>query len=255
MTMNKFYGSAIVAFTLALAVSGTGALAQGGLFDKGQDMLKGLGLGGDGSKGTSSNLSNADISSGLIEALKVGTERVVSTLGRTDGFNADKDVHIPLPKTLDRVKKALKPLGMASMAEDLELRLNRAAEAAVPRAKKLFWDAIQAMTMDDVRAIYDGPKDAATQYFKKQMSAPLAKDMTPIVHDEMGKAGAIQSYDNMMGQYKSIPFVPDARANMTEYVVQKGIEGVFFYLGKEEAAIRTNPAARTTDILKKVFGG
>lgn len=252
--MEKFFRSVIVAFFVTLAMPSAGALAQGGLFDKGQDMLKGLGLGGSGSQGSSGALSNADITSGLIEALKVGTERVVSTLGRTDGFNADKNVHIPLPKTLERVKKALQPLGMASMAEDLELRLNRAAEAAVPRAKKLFWDAINAMTMDDVRAIYNGPKDAATQYFKRQMSAPLAKEMTPIVHDEMGKAGAIQSYDKMMGQYKTIPFVPDARANLTEYVVEKGIEGVFFYLGKEEAAIRTNPAKRTTEILKKVFG-
>ncbi len=78
--------------------------------------------------------------------------------------------------------------------------------------------------------------------------------MTPIVHDEMGRAGAIQSYDRMMGQYKSIPFVPDARANLTEYVVEKGIEGVFFYLAREEAAIRENPAKRTTAILQKVFG-
>ena len=239
---------------ILLACPVQGVQAQGGFFDKGQDMLKGLGRGGSGSKGAAGVLSNADIASGLIDALKVGTERVVGTLGRADGFNNDKDVHIPLPKTLNTVKKALKPLGMAGMAEDLELRLNRAAEAAVPRAKKLFWDAIKAMTMDDARGILNGPKDAATQYFKKQMSAPLAKDMSPIVHDEMGKAGAIQSYDKMMGQYRSIPFVPDARANLTEYVVEKGMEGVFFYLAKEEAAIRTNPAKRTTAILQKVFG-
>ncbi len=253
-TMNKFSRTAVAAFLLVLAAPAGGAFAQGGLFDKGQDIMKGLGLGGGSKEGTSGMLSNADIASGLVEALKVGTERVVGTLGRTDGFNGDKDVHIPLPKTLDRVKRALAPLGMASMAEDLELRLNRAAEAAVPRAKQLFWDAISNMTMDDVRKIYNGPKDAATQYFKGQMSKPLAKEMTPIVHDEMGKAGAIQSYDKMMGQYKTIPFVPDARANLTEYVVEKGIEGVFFYLAKEEEAIRTNPAKRTTDILKKVFG-
>ncbi|MDX1486479.1 MAG: DUF4197 domain-containing protein [Alphaproteobacteria bacterium] len=243
----------IFAIAVALLLGSTGAIAQGGFFERGQDYLKGLGL--DGSQDRSGVLSTADIAKGLVEALKVGTERVVATLGRTDGFNNDKDVHIPLPKTLDRVKRALQPLGMAGMAEDLELRLNRAAEAAVPRAKKLFWDAITNMTMDDVRKIYNGPKDAATQYFRGQMSKPLAKEMSPIVHDELGRVGAIQSYDRMMGQYRSIPFVPDARANLTEYVVEKGIDGVFFYLAKEEAAIRDNPAKRTTAILQKVFGG
>ena len=250
--MNTYRASVFAGLLLVLALPSSGALAQAGFFDKGQDVLKDLGLGG--SKGTSGALSNADIASGLVEALKVGTERVVDTLGRVDGFNNDKDIHIPLPKTLDRVKRALKPLGRASMVEDLELRLNRAAEASVPRAKKLFWDAITNMTLDDARKIFNGPKDSATQYFKGQMSAPLAKEMSPIVHDEMGRNGAIQSYDNMMGRYRSIPFVPDARANLTEYVVKKGIEGVFFYLAKEEAAIRDNPAKRTTAILQKVFG-
>jgi hypothetical protein len=236
---------------LVLGICSQAAFAQGGFLDKGRDFLKGLG--GSGSK-SSGVLSNADIAKGLVEALKVGTERVVSTLGRQDGFNKSKYVHIPLPKTLDRVKRVLQPLGMAGMVEDLELRLNRAAEAAVPRAKKLFWNAITNMTLDDVQKIFNGPKDAATQYFKGQMSAPLAKEMSPIVNDEMGRVGAIKSYDAMMGQYRSVPFVPDVRANLTEYVVQKGIEGVFFYLAREEAAIRDNPAKRTTAILKKVFG-
>lgn len=226
------------------------SFAQGGFFDKGKDVLKDFGLGAPDSSG----LSDSDIASGLVEALKVGTERVVSTLGRTDGFNKSPDVHIPLPGTLDEVKRALQPLGMSAMADDLELRLNRAAEAAVPRAKKLFWDAIEGMTLDDVRSIYNGPKDAATQYFRRQMSAPLAKDMAPIVNDELSQVGAIQSYDSMMGQYRQLPFVPDAKADLTEYVLEKATDGVFLYLAREEAAIRENPAKRTTEILKKVFG-
>jgi hypothetical protein len=189
-----------------------------------------------------------------VEALKVGTGRVVSTLGRADGFNKSPDVHIPLPKTLDRVQKALRPIGASFMADDLELRLNRAAESATPRAKALFWDAITRMTLDDVQKIYKGPKDSATKYFRGQMSAPLAKEMAPIVNEEMGRAGAIQSYDRMMAQYRAIPFVPDVKSKLTEYVLEKAIDGIFFLLAKEEAAIRENPAKRTTAILQKVFG-
>jgi hypothetical protein len=236
---------------MLLAAPASVVLAQGSWLDKGGDLLKGLG-GGPKSSGA---LSNADIASGLVEALKVGTERVVSSLGKTDGFNKSPDVHIPLPGTLAKVKRALAPLGMGAMADDLELRLNRAAEAAAPRAKRLFWDAITQMTLEDVRKIYDGPKDAATQYFRGKMSRPLAKDMQPIVSDELGRVGAIRSYDSMIGQYRALPFVPDAKANLTSYVLEKAIDGIFLYLGREEAAIRENPAKRTTAILQKVFGG
>lgn len=247
--MRKLTAMMLGAMFLAAPVSN--AIAQGGWLDKGGDLLKGLGGGGPKSSGV---LSNADIASGLVEALKVGTERVVSSLGKTDGFNKSPDVHIPLPGTLAKVKRALAPLGMGAMADDLELRLNRAAEAAAPRAKRLFWDAITQMTLEDVRKIYDGPKDAATQYFRGKMSRPLAKDMQPIVSDELGRVGAIRSYDSMIGQYRALPFVPDAKANLTEYVLEKAIDGIFLYLGREEAAIRENPAKRTTAILQKVFG-
>lgn len=142
---------------------------------------------------------------------------------------------------------------MSSLTDDLELRLNRAAEAAVPKASKLFGDAIAAMTIDDAKAILNGPKDSATQYFKSKMSGPLMGEMKPIVDSQLSQVGAIASYDKMIGQYKTIPFVPDAKANLTNHVLEKAIAGVFLYLGREEAAIRENPAKRTTDLLKKVF--
>lgn len=143
---------------------------------------------------------------------------------------------------------------MSGIVDDLELRLNRGAEAAVPRAKRLFWNAIQAMTLEDVRTIYDGPKDAATQYFRGKMSGPLAGDMRPIVDQELANVGAIRSYDQMMGQYRAIPFVPDVKADLTQYVLEKAIDGIFLYLGREEAAIRENPVKRTTALLERVFG-
>jgi len=199
------------------------------------------------------SLGDGEIASGLKEALRVGSDRVVGTLGRPDGFNKAPDVHIPLPPSLQTARKVLDAVGAGGMADDLELRLNRAAEQAVPKAKGLFANAIQQMTLDDARAIYNGPKDSATRYFRGKMSAPLAADMRPIVDGELAQVGAIQSYDQMLGQYRSMPFVPDVKANLTDYVLGKAVDGVFLYLGREEAAIRDNPAARTTTILKRVF--
>jgi hypothetical protein len=249
----------IPALGIALSVllfTGAPATAQfGDLLKKGQEMLGGSSGGsGGGSTGLGSALSTGDIASGLKEALLVGSERVVSQVGRTDGYNNDASIHLPLPGSLKSVQSALSAAGMSGMLDDLELKLNRAAEAAAPKARALFVDAISQMSIDDARKIYNGPKDAATRYFQSKMSSPLAAEMTPVVDKSLAEVGAIQSYDRVMGQYKQIPFVPDAKANLTSYVVEKGMDGIFFYLGKEEAAIRDNPAKRSTELLQKVFG-
>ncbi len=222
------------------------ALAGDSLFDQATDIIGDF-LGGDG-------LSEGEIAAGLREALKVGSAKVVRQVGRLDGFNADPKIHIPLPGVLKDVQDALRPFGLSSMADDLELRLNRAAEVAAPEAKALFFDAIKQMTLDDVRGIYEGPDDAATQYFKGKMKKPLAKRMRPIVDNSLSEVGAVRTYDDMMSKYKAIPLVPDVKSDLTGYVVRKGLDGIFYYVAKEEAAIRNDPAARTTEILKKVFG-
>ncbi len=200
------------------------------------------------------SLTDQEISSGLKDALRVGTETVVGQLGRLDGFNSDPAIHIPLPDSLRQVKSALGAVGMSSMMDDLELKLNRAAEAATPPAKQLFWNAIETMTLEDVKGIYGGPKDSATRYFQGKMSAPLAAAMQPIVERTLDQVGAVQSYDAVMSQYATLPFVPNVKADLNSYVVDKGMAGIFHYLAIEEAAIRENPAKRTTEILQKVFG-
>jgi hypothetical protein len=200
-------------------------------------------------------LSDSDIGAGLKDALRVGTERVVGQLGQTNGFNDDLDIHIPLPENLKKVRSALGAVGMSGMMDDLELKLNRAAEQATPQAKMLFWNSIEEMTIDDVRQIYNGPENSATQYFQRKMSLPLADAMKPLIEKSMSEVGAVSAYDAAIGQYSSLPFVPDVKADLTSYVVQKGMDGIFFYLGEEEAAIRRNPVKRTTEILQKVFGG
>lgn len=201
-----------------------------------------------------SNLTNSEVASGLKDALRVGTETVVEQLGQADGFNADPTIHIPLPETMKQVKSALAAVGMSSMMDDLELKLNRAAEEATVPAKELFFDSINAMTLEDVMGIYKGPDDAATRYFEGKMSDPLATKMQPIVEQTLNQVGAIQAYDAVMGQYDTLPFMPDVKADLNSYVIDKGMEGIFHYLAIEEAAIRQDPVKRTTDILQTVFG-
>jgi hypothetical protein len=216
---------------------------------EGTDFLKDFGKSSGQDK-----LTLDEIGAGLKEALHVGTEQVVAQLGRQDGFNSDASIHIPLPEELNSVKSMLDTVGMSGLLDDLELKLNRAAEAATPKAKELFWQAITEMSFDDVMTIYKGPKDSATRYFQKKMSPALAEDMRPVIKDSLSEVGAIQSYDNVMGTYSSLPFVPDVKANLTDYVIEKGMDGIFHYVAKEEAAIRKDPAKQTTDLLKQVFG-
>ena len=109
------------------------------------------------------------------------------------------------------------------------------------------------MTFEDAKKILNGPKDSATQYFKGKMSKPLSDEMRPVVTKALSQAGAVQAYDSAMGEYGSLPFVPDVKANLTQHVLDLGMSGIFHYLAEEEAAIRTNPVKRTTEILQKVF--
>ncbi len=148
---------------------------------------------------------------------------------------------------------ALSTIGMNSLTDDLELRLNRAAEAATPKAKELFIAAISEMTIEDAKNILTGPENAATQHLRRTMGPGLGQEMQPLVQNALASAGAVKAYDTVMGQYSQIPFMPDVKANMNDYVVEKAMDGIFHYVGQEEAAIRANPAARTTDLLKKVF--
>ena len=234
----------IILFSFLSSTAGAGSW-----WDKGQKLLDNF------TESTNKDqLTIGEIGAGLKEALRIGTENVVSRLGKFDGFNADSAIHIPLPENFNKVKTVLNKIGMSSLLDNLELKLNRAAEIATPKAKKLFWLAITEMTLDDVKAIYKGPEDAATRYFKRKMTPLLAKQMRPVVEESLSEVKAIQAYDDTMRQYQSIPFVPDVKADLTGFVIEKGMDGIFYYLAREEAEIRKNPAKRTTDLLKRVFG-
>ncbi len=244
------------AATVAIVSIPIGAQAQLDLLKRGKDALQSIQGSGEGGglSSTSGVLTDQEIGSGLREALTVGVRTVVSQVGATDGYNADPRIHVPLPKSLETVQKMLGRIGMSDLVDDLELRLNRAAEQAAPEAREVFGQAIQEMTFDDVQMIYKGPDDAATRFLERTMSDPLVQRMRPIVDASLSEVGAVRAYDNALGQYKAIPFVPDAKADLTQHVLERALKGLFLYLAEEEAAIRQNPVKRTTDLLQKVFG-
>lgn len=225
-------------------------------FSKGKNLLKGLGL--DGSTGPAQGLSLSDTTLGLKETLRVASGRVVNQVGVRDGYFLDNAIHVPLPGFLKTTRKFLAPIGMSGQLDDLELRLNRGAEKAAPYAKNIFWDSITSMSFEDAMGILNGPDDAATQYFRGKMTPPLTTAFHPIVEQQLEDAGAIKSFDTTLSRYEAIPFAPSlgtsAKGRLIDHGVDYALGGIFHYLGKEEAAIRHNPAKRTTEILRKIYG-
>jgi len=249
-SLRSLFGLLMFSVLLLLCGSAGVAFSQTPWWQKGVDVLKNT----VATKQVSSQLSVDEIAKAFKEALHIGAENVVKQLGREDGFNTDDAIHIPLPDEFAKVKSLLARIRMSHLLDDLETKLNRAAEAATPEARALFWKAIGDMNFEDVKAIYDGPDDAATKYFQEKMSPALAEKMRPIVDQSLARVGAVKAYDNVMAKYRTLPFVPDVKANLKEHVVDKGMDGIFYYMAQEEAAIRRNPAKRTTELLRKVFG-
>jgi len=204
--------------------------------------------------GQSGDLSTDEITRGLKEALATGSNIVVSQLGQENGFDGDPAIRIPLPTALVKARDFASKVGLESSFNDLEVKLNRAAEAATPKAKALFLGAIQSMSVDDARGILGGPDDAATQYFQDKTGVALQSEMRPIVEQALSQVGAVNSFNQLLSSYQRIPLAPKIDADLTGHVVDKGSEGIFHYLAKEEKSIRENPLKRTSDILKRVFG-
>ncbi len=210
-------------------------------------LLKGLGI------GRQSGLSEAKIGSGLKEALKVGTENTVKLTGRVDGYFMNEAIKIPMPEKLQTLEKGLRLVGYGPQVDELVLSMNRAAERAAPQAKQIFWDAIGEMTFDDARKILNGSETAATEYFKSKTTDKLTAAFRPVVDRTMNEVGVTRQYKALVAQYQTIPFVKSETVDIDQYVVTKSLDGLFHVLSEEERKIRTNPAARVTDLLKEVF--
>ena len=206
------------------------------------------------STGGVSSLTNSEANGGLKEALTQGVSKAVASLGATDGFLGNKDVKIPLPNSLKKIEKGMKFMGMGKQSDELILKMNRAAEAAVPEAKTLLLDSVKKMSLADAKAILTGPQDAATQYFKKTTSAQMGEKFLPIVTKATENVQLADSYNKYAEMGSKFGVVKKEDANINQYVTKKALDGVYYMVAQEEAAIRKDPLGQASSLLKKVFG-
>ena len=234
-----------------LIVSLIFAFSYGHQVDAGiQDWLKDTAKKMGGAKG----LSDDDIINGLKQALEVGTGNAVTMVSQTNGYYKNPKIRIPLPENVQKVEKLLRATGFDSQVDEFELSMNRAAERAAPEAKAIFWDAIKQMSFADARQILDGPDNAATQYFQDKTSDQLQVVFKPITHQAMSEVGVTSYYQSIDDKINTIPFTDRMSFDLDQYVTDKALNGLYLMLAEEEKKIRQDPAARVTDLLKKVFG-
>ncbi len=198
-------------------------------------------------------VTNTDISNALKQALNKGIESGVDYLAKTDGFYKSP-YKILLPDDAQKVVEKLRVIpGFDKVENEITLKLNRAAEDAVKRAKPIFVDAIKQMTFNDVKNILMGEKNAATQYLHRTTYNKLYDEFHPVILESLNKFGAVDYWAEAVNTYNSIPFIKKMNPRIDDYVTQKALEGVFDMVEKKELDIRTNIRARTTDLLRRVF--
>jgi hypothetical protein len=210
--------------------------------------LKGLGIGQQ-----SSGLPDSTVSAGLKEALQVATQKSVNLTGRTNGYFSNAAIKILMPERLQSVESGLRMVGYGPQVDEFVLSMNRAAEQAAPAAKKIFVDAISGMTFDDAKKILSGGNTSATEFFKAKTTDQLTAAFRPVVDKTMAQTGVVQQYQALMGRFDAIPFARSQTFDIDGYVTNKALDGLFHVVGEQETLIRTNPAARTTELLKEVF--
>jgi hypothetical protein len=190
------------------------------------------------------------------EALGNGVIKGIGVLNKTDGFFGNEAYKMLMPPDAKKIESTLRSMGMGAQVDKAILQINRGAEDAVGYAKPIFLDAIKEMTLTDALSIVKGPKDAATQYFKKKTTEKLTAAFTPPVKTSLEKTEATKYYGDLVNTYNKLPTTfKKANPDLTGYVVGKSVEALFDQVAKEEAAIRANPAARSSELLQKVFGG
>lgn len=246
-------------FALCLCVLALPVLAppaQAGwadVLDKVQAQTSAKGSGASGA--IASGLSDSDYARGLKEALGKGVTTAVASLGKTDGYFANEAVKILLPDSLKKLEGPLRMAGQGKLVDDLVLAMNRAAEQAVPQAAGILGDAVKNMSASDARNILAGGDDAATQYFRKSSGAKISELMQPIIAKATDSVGVARAYKKLTANPLAANLAQSYGLDLDAYVNARAQDGLFTMIAKEEKAIRTSPVERTTDILKKVFGG
>ncbi|PIQ62469.1 MAG: hypothetical protein COV99_05795 [Bacteroidetes bacterium CG12_big_fil_rev_8_21_14_0_65_60_17] len=198
-------------------------------------------------------LDQETVASGLREALTVGTGRAADRLSTTDAFAGVASRRIGLPDELDGVARRLRQIGLDEQVSNFELRMNRAAEAAIPGAVSIFSEAARTMTIQDAFSILNGPPDAATSFFEERTRTALLDAFGPEVNRVMMETGVYQVYTELSGRYNALPIANAPAVDLTAYVTEKATTALFEELAVEEARIRQDPAARTTALLQRVF--
>lgn len=199
-------------------------------------------------------LSDKDAVGGLKDALVQAGAAAVGKLGVEDGFYKNPQVRIPLPESLKSVEKGMRVLGLGRQADDLVLRMNRAAEAAVPEAKTLLVDAVKNMSVQDAKAILSGPDDAATQYFRKHTAAPLAAKFLPVVQKATADLQLARYYNRFADAGVKYGLLQKDQADLDAYVTHEALDGLYLMMAEEEKAIRKDPLGASTHLIKKAFG-
>ncbi|WP_055445503.1 DUF4197 domain-containing protein [Lacinutrix himadriensis] len=198
-------------------------------------------------------LSESEIGSGLREALDLGIDKQVTKLTQTDGFYKNDLVKILLPEELKKVDKALRDIGLSSLADEGLKVLNRAAEDAVSEATPIFVSAVKDITFTDAKNILLGDNDAATQYLTSKTQTALYAKFNPVIKASFDKVGADQVWANLINKYNAIPFTSNVNPDLTDYVTGEALNGVYKMIAVEEGEIRSKSSSRTTDLLRKVF--
>jgi len=219
----------------------------------GQKINLGKVLGGIIEK-TQGGLTNDEIVSGLKEALQVGINKGADSASQVNGFYLNPKIKIPFPPDVQRVESALRKVGLGGEVDKFIVSLNRGAEEAAKEAKPIFIKAILSMTFTDALSILKGEKNAATNYLKRTTSESLIAAFAPVVDRALQKTQAARYYTELATTYNKLPFTQKVNADLKGYATQKAIDGLFILVENEEAKIRENPWARTSDLLKRVFG-
>jgi hypothetical protein len=232
--------------TILFLASGIAAMGQNDLFSNIKKKVSG---------GGSSSLSSEDITAGLKQALTLGAQKSADRLSAVNGFLGNKAVEILMPEQAQRVEKTLRNMGMGKLVDDAIASMNHAAEDASKSAAPIFINAIKSMTVTDGLNILRGSDTSATSYLRKSATPELTKAYTPVIDSALQKTGATKYWKDVFDAYNKLPLVSKIDPDLSSYVTQKAISGIFYYVAQEEIQIRKDPAAQVTDLLKKVFGG
>lgn len=206
------------------------------------------------SAGTGNAVTTAEVAEGLKEALIKGISTGSDLVSLTDGYFKNPEIKIPFPPDVKKVEDRLRQIGFGNDVDKFVMTLNRGAEDAAKEAKPIFIAAIKAMTIQDAWSILRGTDDAATQYLKRTTSAQLKEKFQPVIQTSLDKVSATRYYTDIVTRYNKIPTVQKVNPDLNDYATDKAIEGLFLMIAKEEKNIRQNPVARTTELLKRVFG-